>query len=168
MPFNFADGEFRQVLVYLGNNASFHVGMERVSQFSERSWWRHHDEGLRLAGPDHFFHGRGDLSRKVMLFDIMPIGWFDSASAAWQCGLAHASWPVAALIVSRRICVLKNLLDPEIWRYRVAIISQEQGLSTVADKHQGIMRNLQHVHALLKIALHRGTSRDLARHTPNG
>ena len=141
MLFNFSDRMLGQVFVYLRDNASFHIGMERVAQLSERSWWRHNDEGLRLAGPDHLFHGRGDLSRKVMLFDIMPIGRFSSASAAWQRGLAHPSWPVAALIVSRRIYVLEDLLDPEIWRYRVAIISQEQGLSTVADKHQRIMRN---------------------------
>lgn len=68
-----------QGLVYLGNNACFHVGMESVSQLSERSWWRHHDEGLRLVRPDHLFYGRGDLSRDAVLFDVMPIGRFDSA-----------------------------------------------------------------------------------------
>jgi hypothetical protein len=59
MPFNFADGEFRQVPVYLGNNANFYIGMKRISQLRERPRWRHHDEGLRLAGPDQLLHRRG-------------------------------------------------------------------------------------------------------------
>ena len=117
---------FGQVLVYLRDNASLHVGVECVSQFSERLWRRHHDEGLRLARSDHLFHGRCDLSREPMLLDVMPIGRLDSASATCKGSLADPSWPIAALLVGGRIFLLKHLLSPEIWKFRVAIISQEQ------------------------------------------
>jgi len=152
--FNFSDWKFRQVLIYLGNKACLHIGMECVSQISERSWWSHHDESLRLGCPNHMFHGRGDPLREAVLFDVMPIGRLDSASAASWSGLTQVPWPVAALLMSRWIFLLKDLLDPEIRRYRVAIISQEQGLSAIADKHQGIMRNLEVVlHVVLPAVL---------------
>jgi hypothetical protein len=55
MFFNFADGESRQILVYLGNNASFYIEIERISQLRERSRGRHHDEGGRFAGTNQLF-----------------------------------------------------------------------------------------------------------------
>jgi hypothetical protein len=153
VPFNFSNRKFRQVLIYLGNNACLHIGSECISQISERSWWRYDDESLRSGCPNHMFHGRSDPLREAVLFDVMPIGRFDGASAASWSGLAQVPWPVAALLVSRRIFLLKDLLDPEIRRNRVAIVSQEQGLPAIADKHQGIVRNLEVVLHVVLLAV---------------
>src|SRR6266545_151436 len=79
--FDFSQWMSGQVLVYLRDNVSLHVGMECVSQFSERLWRRDHDEGLRPARTDHLFHGRSDLLCEPVLFDVMPVGRFDGAPA---------------------------------------------------------------------------------------
>lgn len=84
-----------------------------------------------------------DLSCEVVLFDVMPIGRFDCASAACRSGRTHTPRPIAALLMSRRIFLFKNLLSPEARRYRVALISQKQGSWTVADKLKTLCRLLK-------------------------
>ncbi len=111
-----------------------------------------------MPRPDHLLHGGGDLSREVMLLDIVPIGWLDRASAALR-SLADVPRPVGALFVAGRIFVLKNLLGLEIGKFLVAVIAQEQGFSAIADKHERIMRNLELVHLVLF---------RIVDHTPNG
>src|SRR5205823_14984880 len=107
--------------------------------------------------------------RESVLLDVMPIGGRDSASAADQGSLAHPSWPIAALLVGRRIFRLKHPLGSEIRRYRIAIISQKQGLSAITDKHQSLIRNIQLVRMLLRIKRLKITRRRTQlSHTPNG
>jgi hypothetical protein len=61
--------------------------------------------------------------------------------------------PLGALFVAGWILFLKSLLSLEIWRFLIAIISQEQGLLPIADKHEGIVGYLEFVHAVLTPAL---------------
>src|ERR1700682_2856697 len=166
--FNFSERMFGQVLVYFRDNACLYISMECVSQFGEGFRRSHYDESLDLVRPDHLFHRRCDLLREAVLFDVMPIGWFESAPTACDGSFAHPSRPVAALLVGRRILLLKHPVSPEIRKFRVAIVSQEQGLSAVADKHQGIVGNFQHIHTFLKITQHPAGLRTWLCHTPNG
>ncbi|KQW21998.1 hypothetical protein ASC80_00910 [Afipia sp. Root123D2] len=154
MLFNFSNRMTGQVLVYLSDNASLYIGVERISQIGECSGWRHNNEGLRLSRPNQLLHGRGNPSCEAVLFDVMPIGRFDGASAACRSSRSHTSGAVAALFVSRRIFLFKNLFGSEVRRYRVAIISQEQGSSAITDKYQGVMWNLE-VHAFLLAVMRR-------------
>ena len=114
MLFNFPNRMLCQVLAYLRDDASLHIGMNCVSQFSQRPWRRDHDQGRRLARPDHLLHGRCNRSREAMLLKIVPIGGLDSAFAAGHCALAHPSRTIAALLVRRRVFVFKYLFDPQI------------------------------------------------------
>ena len=84
-----------------------------------------------------------------MLFDVVPIGGLDCASPACCRGLGNAPRPVGALLVAGWILILKDFLGPEIGKCLVALISQEQCFSAIADKHQGIVRNFWLVHMLL-------------------
>ena len=97
-----------------------------------------------LARADHLFHGRGNLSGKSMLLDFVPVSRLDGASAACKRGFADASGTVAALLVRGRIFLFEYLLSPEIWKFRVTMISQEKCLAAVADKHQGVIGYFQH------------------------
>jgi hypothetical protein len=149
MLFDFPDRMLGQVLVYLGNDACFHVGVECVPQISKSPWRSNYDEGFYLPRSDHLFQSSGYLSREMVLLNIVPIGWLDSASAAHLRSLANVPRTLGPLLVGGWIFILKNLLGLEIRKFLVAIISQEQGFSAIADKHECIMRNLELVHVVL-------------------
>src|ERR1019366_7427680 len=150
MLFNFPDRMLGQILVYLGNNACLHVGVECISQFSESPRRSNYNEGFHLARPDHLLHGGSDLSCEAMLLDVMPIGWLDGTPLR---SLANVPRPLGTLLVAGWIFLLNNLLSLEVRKFLVAIISQEQGFSTVADKHVSIMRNFEFIHVVLVIDL---------------
>ena len=88
--------------------------------------------------------------------------------AAGYSGLTHSSRAITALLVRRWIFVLEHLLDPKVWKFRVAIISQEQSLATIADKYQGFDAKSKRLSIrFLKAALRAARSRR-RRYTPNG
>jgi hypothetical protein len=73
----------------------------------------------------------------------VPISWLYGASAACARSLADAAWPFSALLTAGRIFLHEDLLGPQIREFCVAVVSQEQSPSAVADKHQRIMRNFE-------------------------
>jgi hypothetical protein len=75
MLLDFKDRMLGQILVYLRNNAGFHIRMKCKPQFCEGSRRSHDNQLLHLAGPDKPFHGRGDRADEVMLLEFVPIGW---------------------------------------------------------------------------------------------
>src|ERR1700757_4357211 len=100
MLFNFSDRMLGQILVYLGKNVCLHIGMECVSQFSQRPRRSDDDQGPHLARPDHLLHSSGDLSREEVLLKVMPIGWLNSTSSACLQSLADVPRPFGALLVA--------------------------------------------------------------------
>jgi len=75
---------------------------------------------------DHLLYRSGDPSRKSMLFDLVPIGGLDRASSACCRGLGDAPRSIDTLLMAGRIFILKDLLSPEIRKFLVTLISQEQ------------------------------------------
>jgi hypothetical protein len=82
MLFNFPDRMLGQILVDLGDDACFDIGMECVSQVGERFRRSYDDEGLRPARANHLLHGSSDPPRKPMLFDVVPICGLDCTAPA--------------------------------------------------------------------------------------
>ena len=107
MLLDFPDRISGQILVNLGNDAGFHVGMECVSQFGQRSWRSNHHEGFHLAAPGPPVPWQRDLPREMMLLDIVPIGRLDRASRPVR-SLANMPGPAGALPWLGRIVILEN------------------------------------------------------------
>src|SRR6266536_6047479 len=107
--------------------------MQRASQFRERFRRSHQDERFHLARTNRLLHCSGNLSRKLMFLDVMPIGRLDCASMAVLRPLAQTPRPITALFVGGRILVLEHLLDSLIRKFLVAMIGLNKLISAVAD-----------------------------------
>jgi hypothetical protein len=78
-----------------------------------------------------------------MLFEFVPIGWFDGAPAARPEPLAETARPLGALLMAGRIFVDEDVLGPQIRKFRVAMVPQKQGPSAIADEYQRVMRDFE-------------------------
>jgi hypothetical protein len=126
MLFNFPDRMLGQILVDLSDNACFDVGMECVSQVGEIFWAELRRRGLSPCSREPSAPWSSDSSCKPMLFNVVPFGWLNCTSSACCRGLNDATRPVGDLLVAGRIFILKDLLNPEIGKFLVTFVSQEQ------------------------------------------
>jgi hypothetical protein len=84
----------------------------------------------------------------MLFLEFVPIGWLHGTSAACPRSLADAPWPLGALLMAGRIFVDEDPLGPQIREFRIAVVSQKQSPSAVADENKSIMRYLE-IHILL-------------------
>src|SRR5271157_2057802 len=84
-----------------------------------------------------------------MLLDVVPVGRLDGAPP-YALGAGEASaGPIGTLFVRRRVLIDERLLGDEIGESLVAGVPQDEGLATVADKDQCVMRNDRFTHCRL-------------------
>jgi hypothetical protein len=83
-----------------------------------------------------------------MLLELVPIRRIHTAAEVRAGPLEHASRSIGALLAGRRVLVREHAFGPQIGELLIAIIAQEQCLSTVPDKYKDAMRDVQLVHRI--------------------
>jgi hypothetical protein len=98
-----------EILVHLGDDPRPHVRMERMAQVGEVSGRRYDDERFHLPITHKALQRRGDPLCKPMLLEIVPVGVLYSAAKVGSGTLERPTRPVTALLVSRRVLILRKL-----------------------------------------------------------
>ena len=70
-------------------------------------------------------HGRCNMFGKTVLLQFVPISFFHAAAAVGAGALEAAPRTVGALLVSGWILFGKHSLNGQIWKFRIACITQE-------------------------------------------
>ena len=140
MLLDLIDRKFGKVLVDLGDDFLFHVGVKRLAQIGKRSRRRHHDQSFDPAlAHDPLQHGR-DLSGEAVLLEFMPVGLGDAGSPRADRGKCAAR-TIRPLLMGRRICVGEHALGLQIEDLRIAFIAQNQRLGPIADEDKRVVRS---------------------------
>src|ERR1700676_4507214 len=138
---DFVDRMLGEILVDLRNDLLLHVVMKSFAQIGERTRRRDHDQSLDLALAHHLLKRCGGFVRKLMFFQLVPVGLADARAARTDRGMRPAR-AVAALVVGRRILLVdKDPLGLEVRKFRTAFITENERLMAVTDKNIGVMGN---------------------------
>jgi hypothetical protein len=135
-----------EVLVDLCDDPRFHVVVEGIAQVGQGARRSGNNRRLHLAFAYQFLERVGDLPGEAMFVDLVPVGLLNGAALVLGIGAREKpSWPIAALIVGRRILIDEHLFRREIGEFLVADVAQKQRLAAVADKHDRVVWNVDFV-----------------------
>src|SRR6266403_2450686 len=128
----------RQFLRNLGGDALDDLGVERLAKIAQYFWRRDDDKLLETIGVSMTIERLGKLAGKPLLGDVVPVGFVHGAAGNPDaCGGSPRT--IGTLLARRRIVPLENSLNDKPDALRIALVTQEKRLLTVADQNESIM-----------------------------
>src|SRR6516165_3356088 len=102
-----------EILVDLGYDPHFDIGMERLAQIGERTRRRDDKQSLDAALTYDFLKRRGHLMGESMLLEHVPVGLSDAGAAGADRRMRPAR-AIGALVMGRRVFIGEHLFGFQI------------------------------------------------------